>query len=321
MKNKHTRRRFVLETMLAAGTVVGVGTKERKTVLNAAESPQLAPTRPTIVAFTKSFQDWPIPKVCRAFKSIGLQGLDLTVRPRGHIDPADVRQRLPEAVEAARAEGLSIPFLTTAIVEADSQAAAILETAASLGIKYVKLGYYRYKQFGQLRKELKEVRRQLTQVVKLAKGFGVKPCVHIHSGKYIPSHGTLLYELIRDFSPDEIGAYVDTLHMVLEGGRDGWRQGLDLLSPWLTLCAVKNFSWEKVKRDKYGQQRWRFVLVPVADGISPIPDFIAALKKLGFSGVYSLHSEYKGSHSFKNLSTEECLQQTAQDLQFVRQFL
>ena len=34
------------------------------------------------------------------------------------------------------------------------------------------------------------------------------------------------------------------LHMVLEGGGDGWRQGLDLLAPWIALVAVKNFVVE-----------------------------------------------------------------------------
>ncbi|HID23285.1 MAG TPA: sugar phosphate isomerase/epimerase [Planctomycetaceae bacterium] len=276
---------------------------------------------PTVVAFTKSFQDWPIPEVCRKFRALGLDGLDLTVRPRGHIEPKDAPKRLPKAVAAANDAGVCIPMLTTAITDPDDDAKRLLETAAQLGIRYVKLGYYRYRTFGTLRRQLADVGRRLAAVIKLAKPFGVRPCVHIHAGAYLPSHGTLLYDMIRDFDPSEVGAYVDTLHMVLEGGRAGWRQGLDLLAPWITLCAVKNFRWKKQQRDKYGQQRWTTEVVPVADGISPIPEFVAALKTLGFQGIYSLHSEYKGRHSFQDLTTQQCLDQTAADLTFFRQLL
>ena len=48
-------------------------------------------------------------------------------------------------------------------------------------------------------------------------------------------------------------------------------------------------------------------MVPLADGVSPIPDYVAVLKKIGFSGTYSLHSEYKGRSSFKDLDSEACL--------------
>jgi sugar phosphate isomerase/epimerase len=130
-----------------------------------------------------------------------------------------------------------------------------------------------------------------------------------------------LFQLIESFSPQEVGAYVDPLHMTLEGGRDGWRQGLDLLAPWIALCSVKNFDWVKADRDKRGQQHWRTRTVPIADGICPLPEFIATLKTTGYTGPYSLHSEYKGSHSFRRLDTDGCIRQTAVDLKYFRTFL
>lgn len=272
-------------------------------------------------AFTKSFQDWAIPAVCARFQDIGLDGLDLTVRPGGHIDPKDVAETLPRAHRAAKEAGLEILFLTTAITEPDRDAERILSTAADLGISRIKMGYYRYRGFGALRQRMDEVRRRIERVAKLAGRYGVLPCVHIHSGPYVPSHGTMLYELLRDVPPDRVGAYVDPLHMTLEGGGDGWRQGLDLLAPWIALCSVKNFAWEAGDRDRHGQLRWHTETVPVADGVCPLPEFVATLKETGFAGPYSLHSEYKGGHSFKDLSTQECLKQTERDLQFFRKLL
>jgi sugar phosphate isomerase/epimerase len=274
-----------------------------------------------IGAFTKSFRDWPISVVSHRFQQIGLDGMDLTVRHGGHVEPKDAAAQLPLAAKSALEAGTEILILTTEITEPSAEAEQILAAASKLGISHAKLGYYIYKPFGTLAKQMDAVRKQLAVLIKLFKRYEVLPCVHIHSGTDIPSHGTMLYELIRDFAPDEIGAYVDMLHMVLEGGSDGWREGLDLLAPWIALVAVKNFTWEADKRDKLGQLRWKHKVVPLADGISPIPDYVGVLKKIGYDGIYSLHSEYKGTGSFKDLDTEACLTQTAEDLKFLKKLL
>lgn len=277
--------------------------------------------RPKIAAFTESFQDRPIAEVCRMFKGIGLDGLDLTVRPGGHIAPEMAPVELPKAVEAARDAGTQIQFLTTAITDATPEAEKLLAVAGESGITRIKMGYYRYGKFGTLKSQMDGIRRQILRVAKVAAKHHVLPCVHIHSGDTIPSHGTQLYQLINDISPDQVGAYVDPMHMSLEGGGDGWRQGLDLLAPWIALCSVKNFAWEQVGRDAKGQMRWKTRKVPIADGFAPLPEFVAILKSLGFAGVYSLHSEYKGGNSFRDLSTQGCLDQTAADLKYFRTLL
>ena len=270
------------------------------------------------VCFTKSFQHWPIPVVCHRFKEIGLDGLDLTVRPKGHIEPKDAAEQLPLAAKAALEAGVEIGMLTTMITEPNAEAEKLLATASKLGIHKIKLGYYRYKPFGTLAKQIDEIRRQLAAVAKLAAKYDVLPCVHTHCNDFIPSHGTQLYMLLKDFAPSQVGAYADMLHMSLEGGGDGWRQGLDLVAPWLAIVAVKNYDYQPAQRDKRGQMRWKHHVVPVADGISPIPEFVACLRKLGYDGMYSMHSEYEGSASFRDLSPEECLQQTAADLKYFR---
>ncbi len=276
---------------------------------------------PTICAFTESFQDRPIPEVCRLFREIGLDGLDLTVRPGGHIAPEDAPRRLPEAAKAARDHGVTIPMLTTGITEANAVAERLIAAAAEQDIRRIKLGYYHYGLFGTLRQQLDDIRRRLEGVAAMAKKHGVLPCVHIHSGNTLPSHGTMLYELIRDMSPDEIGAYVDPMHMTIEGGLGGWRQGLDLLAPWIRLVSMKNFQWREIEPEKTGQRRWRPVKVPIAEGMAPLGEFIAALRKLDRGEIYTLHSEYKDGRSFRLLNTDECLEQTKQDLTHLKKLL
>ncbi len=268
--------------------------------------------------FAKSFQDLPLAEFGRKLYEQGFDGIDLTVRNGGVIEPAHVEKELPAAVNTIHEAGLKYLFLSTDVVEASAEAERLMATAASLGVDRIKLGYFRYGPFGKLRTQLDETRRKLEALAALGEKHRVLPCVHIHSGTYLPSHGTLLYEMIRDFKPGQLGAYVDMLHMVLEGGVGGWQQGLDFLQPWIALVAVKNFTYQAEQRDKFGQQRWGTRVTPLADGISPLPDFVALLRKAGYDGVFSLHSEYKGKHSFQDLSTDECLAQTAADLKYFK---
>ncbi|MGD9724274.1 MAG: sugar phosphate isomerase/epimerase family protein [Pirellulales bacterium] len=312
------RRQFVRRSA-AVALVAATRCGSFEQAAPAAESAQSA--RPTFVAFTESFQGWPIPQVCERFKGIGLDGLDLTVRPGGHIAPEDAPQKLPEAVRAARDHDVRIAMLTTAIVETDKQAESLLATAGELGIDRVKLGYYRYEGFGTLAQQIDAVKKKIAGVARLAAKHKVLPCVHIHSGTVIPSGGAVAYLLLKDFSPTEVGAYVDPMHMALEGGSDGWRQGLDLLAPWIAISSLKNAQWTSTGRDAQGQERFVSRKCPLADGIAPIPDYLAALDKLGYRGLYTLHSEYLDGGSWRQLSVDECLEQTRLDLEYARRFV
>ena len=297
-----TRREFL--TTAVAG--LGSATLDA-TGLAAADSSK----RPDVCVYTEHFQSLPIPKVCEIFKEMGVEGLDLTVRPGGHIDPKDVRAELPEAVQAAKDHGLKIMMLTTGITAPDRHGEDILAMCQEHGINRIKMGYYRVGEFGTLASRLDEVRRQLDAVVKLAAKYQVRPCVHVHSGPTIPSNGFMLYQLIRDMDPKLIGAYLDSYHMTMTGGAGGWRQAIDLLSPWISLVALKNFEWQKQDRDAQGQQKWGTNYCRLADGVAPIPDFVKTVHGAGYRGFYTLHTEYR-------LPVKDCIEWTKDDFAYLK---
>jgi sugar phosphate isomerase/epimerase len=311
-------RRQFLGCCARAGVALGAGA--HLLARSSAAAPPHDKT-PTFAAFTESFQGWPIPEVCRRFREIGLDGLDLTVRPGGHIAPEDATKKLPDAVKAARDHGVRLLMLSTAIVEPDEQAEELLAAAAAAGVDRVKLGYFRYTKFGALADQIDDARRRLEGIAKLGAKHGVLPCVHIHSGDTIPSGGAIAYLLLKDFRPGEVGAYVDPMHMTVEGGNDGWRQGLDLLAPWIAISSLKNCKWIATERDAHGQQRYAMRKCPLADGIAPLPEYLAALGQLGYRGLFTLHSEYCDRNSWKVLSADECLTQTRRDLEYGKKLM
>lgn len=271
------------------------------------------------VLFTDNLADLSIERACAAAKEAGFDGLDLTLRPGGHVKPASAEVGLAEARRIADAAGVVIPMISTAVTDTDSpHAEAIFAAAAHYGARRVKLGYWEYQPFGTLAKQVDEARAKLHRIVALGKKYHVLPCVHCHSGRLVASGGPMLYLLLKDFAPDEVGAYVDPMHMTIEGGRAGWEMGLDLLAPWIALVGVKNFRWLPADRDPHGQQRWKWEYCPLADGMAPLPEFFAYLRRLKYDGTVSLHSEYKGETSFRRLSTPELLAQSAADLRYLK---
>ena len=268
-------------------------------------------SRPRVCVYTEHFQSLAIPEVCRIFREMGVDGLDLTVRPGGHVEPRDAKVQLPKAARAAEEHGLAIMMLTTGITRADHSAAEILATCQQLGIDRIKLGYYRIGQPAMLARQLDDIRRQLDDLVKVAVQYDVRPCIHIHSGPTVPNSGFMLYQLLRDMPPDRIGAYLDSYHMMITGGAGGWRQAIDLLAPWISLVALKNFQWERLDRDETGQQKWRTRYCRLQDGIAPVPDFVRAVHQTGYRGFYTLHTEYR-------MPVKECIRLTTEDFAFLR---
>ena len=272
--------------------------------------------------FTDNLADLTIEQTCRAVKDAGFDGLDVTLRPGGHVLPEKAEMGLSAASQIAERVGVTLLMASTAVTDTSSpHAEDVFASCAHYGIRKIKLGYWRYRPFGNLVKQLEECVQKLRRIAVLGRKYDVLPCVHVHSGPILANGGPLLYLILKNFDPKEVGAYVDPMHMTVEGGNSGWEMGLDLLAPWVALVGVKNFRWVEDGRDELGQQRFRSQYTPLADGHAPLPQFMSRLKQLEYDGVVSLHSEYKGQSSFRQLTTPELLGQSTTDLKYLKKIV
>ncbi len=269
------------------------------------------------VMFSKMLQFADVSGAGDIIKDLGFDGVDLTCRENGHVLPENAARDLVPAVETLRAKGLSVPMLTTGILSADEPyTEPIFAAAAEAGVPAIKLGYYRYIEFGTLRDQMAEAQEKLAGLAPLAEKYGVSANLHIHSNTFLTAEATVLYLLIKDFDRAQIGAYVDPGHMYIEGGLIGWQMGLDLLSPWINLCAAKSMGWERVETQEGVQ--WRNRMFPINEGLVQWRKVFECLKAIDYQGPISLHSEYQGGHSWKNLTNDELVEQTRRDLEYMR---
>lgn len=273
-----------------------------------------------LVMFAKHLQELPMEKAADVLVDLGLEGVDLTVRPTGYIEPEDVEEKLPEAVELFASRGLEVAMLTTMICDArEPYAEATFNAAAECGIPAIKLGYYMCRNFGSYWSDFAKASVQLDGIERMALDYGVSANIHIHSGPYLSAtpHGTWL--LLDGRDPCAVGAYLDPGHMAVEGGYGGWIQGIDMLAGRINLISMKAMGWTRSEVD--GRQAWQRKLVPLEEGIIDMALFIKHVRATGFDGTVTFHSEYQGSVSFKDLSVDELIEQTRRDIAYVRGIL
>jgi L-ribulose-5-phosphate 3-epimerase len=238
--------------------------------------------------FSKHLQEWDFTELGRRLKAAGFDGVDLTVRAKGHIEPQQAVEALPPAVEALRAEGVAVSMISTDICSADQpHARRTLETAAALGVRYWKLGYYVYETFGTVRQALAEVKARLADLAALSADLGLWAGFHNHSGPYLGANLAHVRELLEGLDPDAIGSYYDTAHAVIEGAFSGWELGLDELADRVRMLAVKDMHIIDPTRS------WPSEVANPGEGWVPWAKMVARLKPLAPQiAVVSVHGEY-----------------------------
>ena len=258
----------------------------RRTFLAAAAAvPLMADQkRPTLCMFSKHFPELKYDELGKTCRDMGFAGIDLTVRPKGHVLPERVADDLPRAVDALRKAGLEVPMITTELTNASDPAAIpTLKTAARLGVSCFKPGYWRYNAADPLAR-LKEVAADIRGLAALAAEHKITMGLHNHSGTYVGQAVWDTWEMIRDLDPHWTGFYYDPGHATIEGGAGGREISQRLVSPRLKMAAIKDFYWKKAVP----------VWCPLGEGVVNWKQVFADFAKAEYAGPLSLHLEYDG---------------------------
>ncbi|MGI6461299.1 MAG: sugar phosphate isomerase/epimerase family protein [Candidatus Hydrogenedentales bacterium] len=277
MRNRDISRRKFLHAATASGAALLAGARV------AAQEKQ--PATPSICVFSKHLHFLDYAALAKTCKELRLDGIDLTVREGGHVEPDRVASDLPEAVEAIRAEGLDVPMITTALKNGrEPEAGAVLEAASKLKIPYFRFGPYGYSKDGQPFDELSALTEELRGIAELAAEHKMTGGYHNHSGQnYVGAPLWDLHHLLTDVDSDSVGSNFDVGHATVEGGLGVWQINARLMAPRVKMLAVKDFAWENKR------VRW----LTLGEGQVPLVEFLTIFRAAGFSGPISLHFEYK----------------------------
>lgn len=274
-----------------------------------------------ISIFSKHLQWLDYRGMAETAAEVGFDGVDLTVRPGGHVLPERVEDDLPKAVAAVRQAGIEVKMMTTAITDPrDPKTEAILKTAGGLGIRYYRMGYYRYEDETPVTATLDEIKPMLADLAALNAQYGLAGSYQNHAGNgYVGAPLWDLHLLLKDLGPRWIGVQYDIRHATVEGG-NSWPTTLRLLAPHVNTLVAKDFRWAEQ------DGRWTLENCPLGEGMVDFPQYFSVLDRQKVAVPFSLHLEYPlggAEHGRTQLSTgkELVIEAMRKDLKTLRTWL
>jgi sugar phosphate isomerase/epimerase len=192
-----TRRDFVIKTAAAAAALV--------TASPGLFAQDATVKRFKIIGFTKPFQNLNFEDTADTVAEIGWDGVECPVRPKGQgqIDPERAPDELPKLVEALKKRDKELTLMTTAITSvAQPHTEQLLRTAAKLGIRRYRLGFWKYDRRKPIPEQLVEVAAQLRDLAALNQALGLQAGFQNHSGStYVGAPVWDLWTMMKDLDP------------------------------------------------------------------------------------------------------------------------
>lgn len=273
-----------------------------------------------ICIFSKHLQFLGYEEMAETAAKAGFDGIDLAVRPGGHVEPEQLEEKLPVAVEEIKKAGLSVPMMTTKIVStSDVFAEKKLAMASQLGIKYYRMGYMEYDDNLGVMGSLQKLKQDFVALEELNRKYAIHGAYQNHAGTQVGAPVWDLRYLLAGLDPQFIGVQYDIKHATAEGGHS-WELSFKLVQDWIKTIVIKDFEWRKI------EGKWRDYPMPVGEGMCDFPKYFHLLKNSGFNGPISMHYEYPMPHETKKEAPKkEVIRETveilARDLKRVRVFL
>ena len=265
-------------------------------------------------------------ELAKAVAETGFDGLDITVRKNGHVEPDRVRQDLPPLVAILRKQGIEVSMVTTDIVDPDTPFAEdILRVISELGIRHYRFmpsGGFKYTADKPYPAQLAAYQPRVVKLAALNAKYKTCAMFHTHSGRN--AVGASFWDLdiiMKDVDPNLVGVNYDVGHATVEGGLGGWINSFHMLKPRIRGIALKDFAWGKDARGAW-QAQWQ----PIGQGMVHFDEFFPMVAAANFTGPLQVHYEYplgganNGSKTI-TIPKDEVLAAMKRDLAKIRGFM
>ena len=254
-----------------------------------------------IMVFSKAL-DWlsDYADLCQIVAETGFDGIELTVRPGGHVLPEKVEDDLPRVVEEAQKSGIKILMITTTISSPnDAFSHRILKTAQEQGIKCYRMGGMSYAPDISVERNMEDFKARFRDLQAINQEYGIHGAYQNHAGGTRFSASIWdLWLVLKDLDSQWIGCQYDSRHAQLEGGA-WWPLGMELLSPYIHTTVVKDFKYLPDGKNLKVQN------CPIGEGAVDFEKHFELVNKFSIGGPISLHFPYSYLESAEKLNRKE----------------
>ncbi len=216
---------------------------------------------------------------------LGFDGIDLTVRPEGHVLPEKVEIDLPKAIQAAKKANIEIPMIVTNILQADALSERVLKTATAEGIKHYRMGWYHLDMAKDIMLQVDSFAQQMKGLADLNKKYQISGEYQNHGGQYLGAAVWDLQPIFKNINSPLLGYQYDVNHATAESGAN-WETGFRLIAPYIKSIAIKDFKYE-LKDGKLLK-----VGCPLGEGVIDWKKYLQLLKQYKINVPITMHFEY-----------------------------
>lgn len=236
--------------------------------------------------FSKHLQFLNVKEAAQMASELGFNGLDLTVRPKGHVLPENAITDLPKAIKDIKSAGSKCKMITTAIRDINNTYdLEVIKTAAEQGVRFYRMDWYKYHEDLSMEESLLIYQNQIKDLGEINKQHNIIGCYQNHAGTKVGASYWEINQLLNTVDLDYFGVQYDIRHATVDGGLS-WTNGLRLLNYQIQTIVLKDYKWAKVNG------KYKVINVPIGEGMVDFNKYFKLLKSYGLNPPVSLHLEY-----------------------------
>lgn len=239
-----------------------------------------------LTVFTKPFKD-EIPALGKRIAALGVDGIELPVRPGYPVNMENVATELPKAAKLLKDEhGLTIESIAPVFTKDGAELTPrLFEACHKAAVPIIRIcpEPLANESYPDAEKRWQKLFLGLAPALDAS---NVALGIQNHSGRNIPVHALGLRSLLAPLPAKSVGAVWDVAHNSLEG--ENLTFALELVyGPHFKMLNLKNGY---KKRNDNG--RWQTYWCKGDEGVADWKATVEAVKKRGFNGVICLSGEY-----------------------------
>jgi sugar phosphate isomerase/epimerase len=263
------------------------------------------------VAFTVFTKPWnqPLPELGRKLRALGLDGVELPVRPGYQVVPENVVRDLPLAAKTLAKEGIKIGSVAGGTDEKTIAAcgeAGVPVIRICVGID-LSIGY---------RATEEKVRREFDKLVPLLEKHKVSIGVQNHCDICVGSAVGIMH-LIEKYDPRHVSAVLDMAHCAVDGEPE--EMAVDIV--WSHVRGLINFKSAFRRRTNGPEEveaKWAVHWTTCHHSGYSWSKLVKLIKQRGYKGDICLPAEYNNATGGQIMG-DDCIPHLKEDIAYIKQ--
>jgi hypothetical protein len=274
-----------------------------------------ATTHGPIAVFEKPLEGLAYDGLAKAVGSMELDGIEATIRPGGHIEPAKAIDEVPKMAQALAAVQRRIVIAATAIADAnDPLSERVLTALLAAGVTHYRMAHLKYDLQKPLMPQMRSHAARCRDLAALNQQLGIQGLYQNHAGiDYAGALGWDAAMMLDGIDPSFLGMALDLRHLRIEAGL-AWKQSASAVLPHVRSIYLKDAMWQGPRGNQPRE-------VPLDQGIvtKEVFDFVRAAAPSPLP--MCLHIEHIGYRRFEPNEIDTVIAATRGDVATLRRWL